>query len=383
MFDELNEEGASPRGKTTLVQALFENRIDPSRKTKQFISECLLCSACVQVCPNGVQTDLLVLSARKKLAEKPGLNFTEIGLTKLGFSKTEVSFKLVSLLEKAVGDKIMSDSGIFYRLPLNRILPGIKEGAFSRSKKNTSRAGTNTGLYLGCLIDFIYHDIARDAVELMHASGIKPYIPGQQGCCGLPAFSMGDTDRAVKQAGAVMSLFGDVDTVVTVCASCGSMLKNYYPLLFQDTTDSQRAMAFSKKVRDITEVVDISGIKGTAKDHTPVTYHDPCHLKRGMALSEKPRMLIKKAGYRIVEMKEPDRCCGLGGTFTIKHHNISSAVTKKKIQDISATGALTVATGCPGCMANIAGMMIEEGVNVKVVHTVNLLATALSPKNAD
>ncbi len=379
VFDELTEEGASPRGRITLIQALFENTLEPSKRAKMFISKCLLCGACTEICPNDVQTDLLVISARQKFAEKPGLDFTEISLTKIGFSKTTVSFKLAKVAEKAVGSKIRSDSGIFYRVPVNRIIPEIKNGSFSGSEKNIWKNKTKTGFFLGCLIDFIYHDVAGDAIKIMNTAGITPYIPRHQKCCGLPALSLGDRKNAVEQARAVITLFADADAVIVACASCGSMLKNYYPILFDDPSDKQKAVAFVKKVKDITEIIPASLISNVRNNPLNVTYHDPCHLKRGMAISEYPRLLIKKAGYKLVEMKKPDRCCGLGGAFNIKFFSLSSAITQKKTEDIKQTGASIVATGCPGCMANIAGALIERGLNVKVVHTVNLLASAIRP----
>lgn len=381
VFRELREEGASPRGKIALAEALLEKGITPSKRTKRFVSECLLCTACVHVCPNNVPTDLLVLSARHSLAAKPGLTVTETGLTKIGFSRTEISFRLAALAEKAAGSRIVSDSGIFYRMPAHHIIPEIKKKPFLRSRRQTAGSRTPAGFFLGCLINFIYHDVADDAVKLMNAAGIEAYIPEHQECCGLPALSMGDTDRALRQAKAVISLFEDVDTVVTACASCGSMMKNYYPLLFKESPDAHRASAFSRKIRDVTEIVDPECLREPVRDRTAVTYHDPCHLKRGMGIAQRPRMLIRKAGYSIREMDEPDRCCGLGGSFHIKHRALSSAITKKKTQSVRTAGAATVATGCPGCMANIAGMLIDEGMKIKVVHTVSLLAAALSPEN--
>jgi glycolate oxidase iron-sulfur subunit len=382
VFHELNEEGASPRGKITLVQALFENTFKPSKRTKKFISECLLCTACVEVCPNNVKTDLLVLSAREKLADYAGNKLIETALTKVVFAKTGVSFKLGSLAEQAIGKKLDSESGIFYRLPANRIIPEIKGIKFSSSKKNRYTRKTKTGFFLGCLIDFINHDIAEDTVKLLEASGKKPYIPKDQACCGLPALSMGNVKQAAKQARAVMSLFDNTDIVVTACGSCGSMMKNYYKFLFDDPEDKKRAERFAEKVKDIVEVVD-QGIFTNAEPASElITYHDPCHLKRGMGVSKKPRTLIGKAGYKILEMKAPDRCCGLGGAFNIKHRKISTAITKAKIDDIRSTTAGIVATGCPGCMANISAMLIEQGLNVKVVHTVNLLVTALKKNTA-
>ena len=383
VFHELNEECASPRGKISLIQALLENKVKPSSRTKRFLSECLLCTACVAVCPNGVRTDLLVLSVRESLADYAGNKLIETALIKGVFSKTDISFKLGFAVEQAMGRKIDSGSGMYYRLPSNRILPELKSTKFSISKKNTHIHKTKTGFFLGCLIDFVNHDIAEDTIMLLEAAGKTPFIPRDQACCGLPALSMGDRRQAAKQAKAVMTLFDTAETVVTACGSCGSMMKNYYPVLFDDPQNKGNAVKFAAKIKDIAEVLEPDMFENAGHSSRLTTYHDPCHLKRGMGVAKKPRTLIRAAGYEIAEMQSPDRCCGLGGAFTIKHRTLSSAITKEKADDIRSTTAATVATGCPGCMANISAMLIEQGrLQVNVVHTVRLLVTALKKNTA-
>ncbi len=377
VFNELYEEGASPRGRIALIEALSAHALGPSARSKQLVSQCLLCMACVGVCPNGVQTDQLIMFAREQLADERGQRLLEAALTEVVFSRPSASFKLASIAEHAAGSRLRNDSGIFYRLPAGRVVPDIKDGPFSRAENNRYRKKTKTGFFLGCLINFINHDVAEDTIRLLEMQGKEPYIPIDQGCCGLPALSMGNTGKAALQARAVMELFDDADTVVTSCASCGSMLKNYYTLLFDAPEDRQKAAAFSRKIKDISEIIDPAPFRQDKHDGQVVTYHDPCHLTRGMGVSDTPRSLLRKAGYRIAEMKEPDRCCGLGGAFSLKHRALSSAITRHKLDDIKQTGASIVATGCPGCMANIACTAAEQGVDVEVVHTVTLLARSL------
>ncbi len=373
---ERKEEGASPRGRITLIQALLEGRLEPSRRAKKLVSQCLLCTACVDLCPNHVRTDLLVLVARERLIDQPGNRLIEAVLRKVVFSKTAVGFRIASTIEHTMGRRLESAAGTFYRVPVKRTVPKIGVMPFSGQARAAYRQKTPTGLFLGCLIDFVYDGVASDTISLLELSGKKPYIPGKQVCCGLPALSTGNTKKAAQLATIVMSLFDDADLIVTACGSCGSMIKNYYPLLFDDPADIGRAEAFSRRVRDIAEVIG-SGTVGKAQGtEGTVTYHDPCHLKRGMSVSEKPRDLIRRAGYTIVEMDAPDRCCGLGGTFHVKHRDLSAAITRDKVRDIRSTGATIVATGCPGCMAAIGIMIAEQGLSIRVVHTVNLLARA-------
>ncbi|OGQ57373.1 MAG: hypothetical protein A3J24_00020 [Deltaproteobacteria bacterium RIFCSPLOWO2_02_FULL_53_8] len=105
-----------------------------------------------------------------------------------------------------------------------------------------------------------------------------------------------------------------------------------------------------------------------------VTYHDPCHLNRAQGIRKEPRLLIESAvGVVFKEMKFPCGCCGLGGGLSTTNYYMSINITKRKIDSIKASGADIVATACPGCMVQLRDGLHKYGVDVKVVHVVELL----------
>lgn len=62
-----------------------------------------------------------------------------------------------------------------------------------------------------------------------------------------------------------------------------------------------------------------------------VTYHDSCSALREYGIKEEPRKLLRMLkGLELIEMNEPDTCCGFGGTFAVKHTAISTALVEKK-----------------------------------------------------
>ena len=142
----------------------------------------------------------------------------------------------------------------------------------------------------------------------------------------------------------------------------------------------ERVNAFSNKVRDITELlVNELGVKNPTS-HIPhptsrlvVTYHDPCHLRRGQGIADEPRELIEMSGAKLKEMSHPCRCCGLGGSFNITDYDFSMEINRSKAEDIKNTGADIIATACPGCMIQIKDGLHQLGANTKVVHVVELL----------
>jgi Fe-S oxidoreductase len=108
-----------------------------------------------------------------------------------------------------------------------------------------------------------------------------------------------------------------------------------------------------------------------------ITYHDSCHLKRTLKVSEQPRELLQSVGYELAEMFECDTCCGMGGSYSMKLPEISAPILQRKLRNIKDTGASLVAMDCPGCVMQIRGGMDQDGAAVSVRHTVELLAEQL------
>jgi len=84
--------------------------------------------------------------------------------------------------------------------------------------------------------------------------------------------------------------------------------------------------------------------------------------------------LLGAAGATVVEMTEPEICCGFGGTFCVKYPEISVRMVLDKTKDIVATGAETVLAGDLGCLLNIAGRLQREGYRTHVRHVAEVLA---------
>jgi Fe-S oxidoreductase len=108
-----------------------------------------------------------------------------------------------------------------------------------------------------------------------------------------------------------------------------------------------------------------------------VTYHDSCHLKRTLGVDEQPRELLRQAGYELREMAEADVCCGMGGSYSLKHPPVARAVLQRKLENIQATGAREVSADCPGCVLQMRGGCDASGLNVRVRHTAERLAERL------
>ena len=236
----------------------------------------------------------------------------------------------------------------------------------------------NVTLFVQCLVDGLYPEVGEAMVTIFNKLGISVNCPLDQTCCGQPAFNAGYRKAARVAGKRFIEIFEDSESIVCPSGSCVNMVKNLYPELFEDDVKwFERAVKVGQRTFELSQyIVDILKIEDVGACYNgKVTYHDSCHLLRGLGISEQPRRLIrniKKA--ELVEMKDSDRCCGFGGTFSVKYPVISTAMADDKIDNIIASGADTV-TGCDvSCLMNIQGRLNRMGSSVKTLHIAQLLA---------
>ena len=215
-------------------------------------------------------------------------------------------------------------------------------------------------------------------MALFSRLGIRVNCPTDQTCCGQPAFNAGYRKAAGIAARRFVEIFENADWIVCPSGSCVNMVKNHYPDLFRgDDAWIRRARKVGQRTFELSQfLVDILKIDDMdAAYDGKVTYHDACHLLRGLGVREQPRRLIRHLkGAEFVEMKDADRCCGFGGTFSVKYPDISTAMVDQKIRNIIDSGADTV-TGCDiSCLMNIQGRLNRMKSTVRVLHLAQLLA---------
>ncbi len=233
-------------------------------------------------------------------------------------------------------------------------------------------------LFVTCLVDGIYPEVAEAMVKVFDRLNIHVECPVDQTCCGQPAFNSGYRKEARVAARRFIEIFEDAQAVVSPSGSCVSMVRNHYPELFKDAPKWQgRARKIAEKTFEFTEyLVDVLGVVDlSARFDGKITYHDSCHLKRGLNVAEQPRKLLGRiSGATFIEMEDSDRCCGFGGGFSVKYPEISAAMVEDKVKNILASGADAV-VGCDiSCLMNIQGKLNRMEHPVKCLHIAQLLA---------
>jgi glycolate oxidase iron-sulfur subunit len=261
--------------------------------------------------------------------------------------------------------------------PLRQVLPETMD-AYGESRYKV-------GFFLGCAQNLLFAEESQAAIRVLRRNGCTVITPRDVQCCGMPARGYGRLDLVRLQAKHNIAVFERtaVDVVVTDCATCGSTLKDYQALLSDEGDWADRAGAFSARVRDISEFlaeIPLEKPKGTLS--TRVTYHDPCHLRRGQKVWQQPRALLSMIdGLEFVELPESDWCCGSAGSQLITHYETSTRVMNRKVDNLTRTDARVIASGCPGCQMQLNTAIRRRGLDVRVVHPVTLLDEAYEADN--
>ncbi len=238
-------------------------------------------------------------------------------------------------------------------------------------------------LFATCLVDTLYPQVGHAVTTVLRKLGITPDCPPDQTCCGQPAFNAGYRKEARRVARHFIEVFENSPAIVSPSGSCVHMVRHHYPILFRDDPPWQaRAAHIASKTFEFTEFlvnkINITDL-GTHFNGT-VTYHDACHMNRGLGITQAPRQLIGMIrGITLKEMTPSDKCCGFGGLFSVKYPEISDALARDKAERIVATGADAVVSSDMGCLMNIEGILHEMNPSIQCLHIAELLAGECLP----
>lgn len=271
---------------------------------------CTTCHKCVEVCPKEIEIP-------RKAIEK-----LRADAAKRGFS-LPAHVSLAKLVEDT-GRSIEKKEETF----LERVADIIEP------PKGTEVRAT-VGFFVGCMFNGRVIQPALDAMEVLRLNGVRVIIPKDQVCCGSPLIRTGVAGFVPELRKRNIDAFvkANVDTVITMCAGCGSTLKNDYETPF--------------RVADITEYLVEIGFTKPKKVSGIYTYHDPCHLLRGQGISEEPRVLLESVAEKFVDI--PARCCGSGGGVRSGRPEVAAEIGRVRAEMVHATKADFVVTVCPFC----------------------------------
>ena len=238
-------------------------------------------------------------------------------------------------------------------------------------------------LFQQCLIDMFYPHVGMAGVEVLERLGCELVVPKKQVCCGQMFTNSGYNDAAMDAIKNTIECFENAEYVVSMSGSCAFAIRDEYHHFLKDQPEwLARAERLSGKIYEFTQfITDVLGVEDVgARFDESVTYHTSCHVTRLMGIKEPPFKLLKNVkDINLIELPRADRCCGFGGTFSVKNPEISEVMTREKALEIAGTGANVISGSDQACLMNIAGMLDrlhKEGEidrRIKVMHIAEIL----------
>jgi len=227
-----------------------------------------------------------------------------------------------------------------------------------------------------CLVDLFYPEAGLDGIRLLEREGIEVLFPEDQTCCGQPAYTSGYAREARAVAAAQLDLFPEPWPIVVPSGSCGGMMRRHYPQLFAGSDLEERANEVAGRVHELTEfLVHVCHLKLEDRGAPEkVAMHTSCSARREMGLAETgPTLLAQLGQVELVEQARAAECCGFGGTFAVRHPEVSAAMVEDKTTAIAEAGAQRFVTSDCGCMMNIGGRFEQQKTPVEGEHIASYL----------
>ncbi len=390
------DEVTSPRGFLDLLGAYQRGNLELDENVKAIFESCFLCTACVEVCPKSLPTDMVIEQVRADIGKKFGIAWYKKAFFLLLRHRwlNDLAFKLGWAFQTC-GFKIQSDIDSMssrFNLPMlkvDRLLPSLRKTSFLNSHpENINNGGKRkVAIFIGCLGNYNYVDVGNSLLEILKALEIDAFLAKDQKCCSAPAYFTGDFDTVDYNAKFNIEYFEsfskDVEAIIVPEATCSAMLKIDYEHYFHDQPEwKARAAAIKDKIFMATEWLQNHThleelLASKKKDTKIVTYHDPCHAKKMQGIHQEPRNLISK-NYNIVEMSDPNSCCGFGGvTMQSEKYHFAKAAGIPKADMIKKTNADVVSAECSACRMQINASMNYVDAKTVFKNPIELIAEAL------
>jgi len=375
----LEDENDSPRGRIFLMRSLLEGTITPDDPSvHRHIDQCLGCRACEPVCPSGVPYGQLLEATRATLNEsRPIPHIARLILFVFARPWLLVPAMFMSRILAATPIPTLF-SGLRGRLGFAMAMLASTGRSIERSPYTPVTSGERgrVATLRGCVMEGLFRNTNRATERVLTVNGYAMVAaPGQQ-CCGALHAHAGDLDNARKLARRNIGAFekSGAQFIAVNAAGCGAIMKEYGHLLQDDPEWSERAKQTGSRVRDVSELLAAAGPRTGGRLPVRVTYDAPCHLQHAQRVTQQPlSVLAAIPGLELVPLHDSDQCCGSAGIYNLIEPDTSDAVLEPKLANIKATGAPFVATGNPGCLMQIGAGLIQEEINARSIHPVDLL----------
>jgi len=233
-----------------------------------------------------------------------------------------------------------------------------------------------------CLPDLFFPSAVRAASRVLARVGCAVEFRKQVVCCGQPGWNSGHVADARRVAAGALRALAGTEPIVSCSGSCATMMHEYWPELFAGTSHAALAADVAARVREfssfLADDVGADRLPPARLEPTVAAYHDSCHMLRMLRISEAPRRLLSRIeGLEVRTLQAPARCCGFGGTFSVRYPELSAAMADEKVDDAEARGIDVLIASDLGCLMQVCGRARARGVPLSGRYIAEVLDEAL------
>ncbi|WP_339299087.1 (Fe-S)-binding protein [Paenibacillus sp. FSL K6-2441] len=398
-YQQTGLETYSPRGRIALMKGVATGQLPVNEEFEQHMNACLGCRACETACPAGVPYGSLLETARQVVQETKQETVKPSALRSLIFQRIFPYPKRVRRLGNILwGVQALGLQAFANRTGLIRVLPkalremqkAVETVASPRERRKREQrmkaegeTKLTVGLFTGCVMDVMFFETNQATARLLTKAGCDVVFVEAQNCCGAMHAHSGEMAGAKELAKRNIEAFeqAGVDFIVNNAGGCGAALKEYRHWFKGDPVWEERAKRFAARNRDANELLaELPPLQFSKPLNCKVTYQDSCHLAHGQGVRNQPRELLRRIpGLELVEMRQPDSCCGSAGTYNLTQIEMSMQILDDKMEQVQDTKAHLIVTSNPGCLLQMKQGIHRAGLNgqMEAVHIMDLLDRAL------
>jgi len=347
---------------TTLLAGETPEEDIIARFGEDAIWACTTCHACVEACPIYIDHVPKLTDARRHLMMER-MEFDE--------SVEETVMPLMATIEN-----LESDSNPYG-------LPAHERGEWAEGLDVKVAEPAEYIYFAGCAASFDERNkkVARDTISIMKEAGLDVGILGmQEGCSGDAARRAGNEYLFQMLAETNLSTFEEIGVkkIVASCPHCFHTLgKEYKDYGGEDI----EVMHHSQLINHLQK----EGKLPRPKHDGSVTYHDPCYLGRIGGELDAPRNAIGGVDVEAERHGRESFCCGAGGAQMWMEEHVDQGHDRVNIirsKELAATGADTVAVGCPFCSTMVTDGLSAIGSEMEVKDVAELVWEQIKANDA-
>ena len=248
--------------------------------------------------------------------------------------------------------------------------------------------------FASCLVELLRPDVGAATQRVLRAAGHEPVPVAGATCCGQPAYNAGYATEARRVARRTLRALGDGGTACVVASgSCATMMSHHWPELFEGTGDAAAARGAAARTVELTAFLAGTAATGDTEGGSqpresgdgdaaaaatpcagePVVVHDSCHALRELGAGTTVRSALAGAGRTPTDAEGTERCCGFGGSFSVKMPGVSVAMADEKLDNLAATGCAQVTSCDLSCLLHLQGRARRRGLGLRFDHIATLL----------